>query len=209
MKPSRAYWLILILLAAAAVQYGLARTEKPAFHEPLSTIPTAMGDWNSQDNPIEARLVAMAHVDEYVNRIYQSPSKGAVSLYVGYYKSQRAGDSVHSPKNCLPGTGWQPISASRTTLPLAGKPAEVNLYVVEHQRERFVVLYWYQMHGRIVGNEYRAKLYTIEDAIALNRTDSALVRVTVPVTADETRARQIAVDFATMMTQKIDEVLPH
>jgi EpsI family protein len=145
-----------------------------------------------------------------LNRVYRRAPADEVGVYIGYYKSQRAGDSVHSPKNCLPGAGWQPVYSSRIMLPLLpqSRPAEVNLYTVENEHERFVVLYWYQSHGRIVASEYIAKYYTIRDAILLHRTDAALVRITVPATDDEARARQSAIAFAVLIAPKLGEVLP-
>jgi EpsI family protein len=116
---------------------------------------------------------------------------------------------VHSPKNCLPGAGWQPIHSSRISLPLRpGALDEVNLYIVENEHQRFVVLYWYQSHGRIIASEYLAKFYTIRDAMLLHRTDSALVRITVPVEGDEASATQSAIAFATLIAPKLDVVIP-
>jgi EpsI family protein len=205
-------WLaaLIILLISAAINYGLPRSDSPVPHPQLNTFPVSIAGWTAEDIPIEPRLVAVAHVDEYLNRVYRQPLAEDVGLYIGYYKSQRAGDSVHSPKNCLPGAGWQPINSSRIMLPLlpGAALAPVNLYTVENEHQRFVVLYWYQSHGRIVASEYRAKFYTIRDAIQLNRTDSTLVRITVPAADGEAVARQTAIDFATLISPKLDEVIP-
>jgi len=232
MNGPRLWAAVLLLLAAAVTEYALPRTESPAPHAPLQTLPSTVAGWTSQEMPIEPRIVTASRVDDYLNRLYRQESNDAapdVGLYVGYYASQRAGDSVHSPKNCLPGAGWQPVSASRIDLPLLhGKPAEVNLYIVENEQQRFVVLYWYQSHGRIIANEYQAKFYTVRDAILLHRTDSALVRITVPIEGgnadgtsiptsaatpnwaanDEARARQSAIAFAVLIAPKLDEVIP-
>jgi EpsI family protein len=205
------WWVaFVVLLTAAALVHGLPHGEPTVEHPPLASIPLSIAGWSAQDIPVAPHLVSVAHVDEFVNRIYRQPLAEDVGLYVGYYKSQRAGDSVHSPKNCLPGAGWQPVSASRILLPLQpGAPAVVNLYTVENGGQRFVVLYWYQSHGRIVASEYRAKFFTVRDAILLNRTDSALIRITVPVLSGEERARQTAVAFATLISPKLDAVIPH
>jgi EpsI family protein len=244
MNAPRWWVAVCVLLVASAVQYALPRTESTVPHPSLHNLPSTVAGWTAQDLDIEPRLVAASRVDDYLNRLYRSTSLSQTSpnqaqpndvgLYLGYYNSQRAGDSVHSPKNCLPGAGWQPVYSSRITLPLLhGMPAEVNLYIVENERQRFVVLYWYQSHGRIVASEYRAKFYTVRDAILLHRTDSTLVRITVPVagssadrTADgaangatngatdnatsnnEASARQTAIAFATLIALKLDEVIP-
>ena len=210
MSGSRWWAAVILLLAAAVTEYALPRTEAAVPRPPLLNLPLAIDGWTAQDVPIEARLVTVSAVDNYLNRVYHRAPADEVGVYIGYYKSQRAGDSVHSPKNCLPGAGWQPVSSSRITLPLLplGAPAEVNLYTVENEHERFVVLYWYQSHGRIVASEYVAKYYTIRDAILLHRTDAALVRITVPATDDEARARQSAIAFAVLIAPKLEEVIP-
>jgi EpsI family protein len=128
---------------------------------------------------------------------------------VGYYKSQQTGETIHSPKNCLPGTGWQPIQSSQIALRMPdGRAFPVNLYIVEHDREKLLVLYWYQSHGRIISSEYAAKVYMVLDAIRLNRTDSSLVRVTTRLGTDENKARQVAVSFAEQVIPGLDRIIP-
>jgi EpsI family protein len=209
MSASRWWAALIILLAAAVTEYALPRTEASVPRPPLQNLPLTITGWTAQDIPIDAQLVAASRVDGYLNRVYRRAPADEVGVYIGYYKSQRAGDSVHSPKNCLPGAGWQPVYSSRIMLPLRqGLPVEVNLYTVENEHERFVVLYWYQSHGRVIASEYLAKYYTIRDAILLHRTDAALVRITVPATDDEARARQSAIAFAILIAPKLDEVIP-
>jgi EpsI family protein len=202
------WWFAVAVLLAAAFVTLISRPEAAVAAAHLGDLPASIAGWTAQDSPIEPRLVAASRVDSYVNRVYRRDGD-EIGLYVGYYKSQRAGDSVHSPKNCLPGGGWQAVRSVSVALPLAGgdRP-EVNLYVVENERHRLIVLYWYQSHGDIVASEYAAKLHTIRDAIALHRTDSALVRVTVPVTTDEAAAIQSAVDFASLVAPHLNLVLP-
>jgi EpsI family protein len=155
-------------------------------------------------------------VDEYVNRVYESRD-GVASLYIGYYQSQRQGDTIHSPMNCLPGSGWEPLSRSYLTIPVGtdvkGSPEiTVNRYVIQKGLDRQVVLYWYQSHGRAIANEYRSKIFMVYDAVRLNRTDAALVRVVSPRygtdAAAEDRASDRAVAFVKAMFPLLDRYLP-
>jgi EpsI family protein len=202
------WWSTMILILAAAVVCSVPRAD--AVHPALlQNLPSSIDGWTSEDISIEPRLVAASSVDNYLNRVYSREPGEQIGLYVAYFKSQRAGDSVHSPKNCLPGAGWQPIRSSRIALPFAdGRLADANLYIVENDRQRYVVLYWYQSHGSLIASEYRAKYHTIRDAILYHRTDSTLVRITVPVQGDETRATQSAIDFASLIAPRLDEILP-
>ena len=126
-----------------------------------------------------------------------------MGLYVGYYGSQRQGDTVHSPLNCLPGAGWVPTAVGRRTLSVSdnghARTIEVNRVVIQKGLDRQLVLYWYQGHGRVVASEYWGKVYLVADAIRMNRTDGALVRVMVPLRDDgrdaEAASEQAAEDF--------------
>lgn len=203
------WWLAIVVLLAAAFVSTVPRAEAPIAPAQLQNLPTSIAGWTAEDVPIEPRLVAAAKVDSYLNRIYHRESGEGIGLYVGYFKSQRAGDSVHSPKNCLPGAGWQAVRSSRIAFTMRQSfSPEANLYIVENEQQRYVVLYWYQSHGNVIASEYRAKFQTMHDAIVLHRTDSALVRITVPVAGDETRAIQSAVAFASLIAPRLDEVLP-
>jgi EpsI family protein len=120
-------------------------------------------------------------------------------LFVAYFQSQRTGVWVHSPKHCLPGAGWIPVSSSVIQMRFAGRAeaVPVNRHVVAKGDAKGVVLYWYEGRGRVYASEYLAKLYLVADAIRLNRTDVALVRVVAPVIQDdEEGAGKMAEQFA-------------
>jgi len=154
-------------------------------------------------------MVNSLHVDDYVNRWYQDESGHIVGLYVAYYENQKTGESIHSPKNCLPGSGWEPIRTGRQQLALSsGSQVLVNLYLIQKGLDQQLVLYWYESHGRIIASEYSAKIYLVLDGIRLNRTDSALVRVSTPVDDGEVAARRRAVAFAEKLLNPLGNLLP-
>jgi EpsI family protein len=183
MNASGRCWLILVVLTvAAAGLHHLSNGEAVPLSKPLKTFPLQMQGWQGTDLPLEPRIVQALGVSDYLDRAYQSADNRPVFLYVGYYKSQRTGVSIHSPKNCLPGAGWEPVTAGHVALRLPnGERAIVNQYVVENGLRRQFVLYWYQSHGRVIASEYRGKVYMVLDSLRLNRTDAALVRVSSPI----------------------------
>jgi EpsI family protein len=130
---------------------------------------------------------------------------------IGYYQSQREGDTMHSPLNCLPGAGWLPVSQSRTKIQVkdgeSTREIEVNDFVIEKGLDRQAVLYWYQSHGRVVASEYWGKIYTVTDAIRLNRTDAAMVRVICPVSGSDGAAERRAEEAATAFTKAMFPLL--
>ncbi len=124
--------------------------------------------------------------DDYLTRQYAAPGGKTASLFVAYFRSQRAGQTPHSPKNCLPGSGWSWSVSDTIRVNIAGRaqPIEINRYVVSKGDERAVVLYWYQSCDRVVASEYRAAAFTAWDALRYNRTDTELVRVVTPAAQD-------------------------
>jgi len=206
----RAVIVTTACLTAALYVAKFTVTETVTLREPLAALAMEIGRWNGRAAArYDDRIVAKLGVDEYLTRFYSRPGEGVVHLYVGYYQNQSKGNSIHSPKNCLPGAGWQPIRSDEAQIPVgSGETVKVNRYLIQKGRERQMVLYWYQGHGRVVASEYWAKLYLVLDAIQMNRTDGALVRVISPITDSEVRAEQQVVDFAKTLLPLLDRHLP-
>ena len=158
----------------------------------------------------------MLGVDDYLNRVYFGADRAAVGLYVGFYNSQRQGDAIHSPLNCLPGAGWEPLSKSSITIPVTARMGPTNIdanrYVIQKGLNRQLAIYWYQSHGRTVASEYWSKFFLIRDAVRLNRTDAALVRIIAPIEASldagESRAESRAIDFVKAAFPLLGDYIP-
>ncbi len=200
------------LLAADRIAAS-AGSEEVRPREPLVAFPSVIGQWRSVGGvELDALTIARLGVDEYINRGYAS-GPAMLGLYVGYYATQRQGDSMHSPLNCLPGAGWQPLSREYVEVPLAdGRALTVNRYVIQKGLDRQVVIYWYQSHGRVVANEYASKVYMVYDALRLHRTDAAMIRITSPIDAGaagaESVASERAIDFMRAMFPALAVHLP-
>ena len=171
-----------------------------------------IGEWRGKNAPrFDQQILTVLGVDEYVNRIYVAPDGLQVGLYIGYYQSQRQGDTMHSPLNCLPGGGWEPTKRERVTLTVPGAGAagqiEVNRIVIEKGLDRQMVLYWYQSHGRVVASEYWGKIYTVVDAIRLNRTDAAMIRLISPISGVDAGAESAAAAHATDLATAVFPLL--
>ena len=175
----------LLLLLSAGIIAKASRVEDVPPRRPFEQFPFQIGAWRGQDTArFSAEIMKVLGADDYLSRYYNTV-QGTVGLYIGYYKSQRQGDTMHSPLNCLPGAGWQPLEKSYLPIQVTdatGVQSEitVNRYVIEKGLDQQVVLYWYQSHSRVIANEYRSKIFMVYDAARLNRSDAALVRVTSP-----------------------------
>lgn len=210
MKPGIRYWFILALLIAAAVALQALSHREPSLPQhPMSSIPLQFDNWSGRNILLEDRFVEALGVDDFVFRSYERPGEPPVGLYIGFYRTQRTGSTIHSPKNCLPGAGWQPVQNGTLELRLPdGSKALTNLYIVQRGMQKQVVLYWYQSHGRIIASEYWGKFYLVADAIRLNRTDAAIVRVTTPFEGSDEQARARAVSFAQSIIGQVNSAIP-
>lgn len=198
----RALVLIVLIACAGAVALRGAGRERPVSRHSLATFPRIVDEWRSAgDVPLEEDVLGALGVDDYVSRTYVNAQGHPANLYIGYYASQRQGDTIHSPQNCLPGAGWQPVESGRTTLEVAGTVLPVNRYVIEKGLDRQVVFYWYQGRGRVVASEYANKLWLMLDAARLGRTNGSLVRVISP-------DAQAAAGFARAVYPRLSEYLP-
>lgn len=207
---NRALVTVCILVGAIILLKKLSQGEKLLPHHPLQDLPLLLGRWRGSDLPLEQRIVAAAGVDEHVSRVYDDGTLSPVMLYVGYYRSQRTGDTIHSPKNCLPGSGWEPAQSRRISVPMAdGSSIVVNEYLVEKGLDRQLVLYWYQARGRVIASEYSGKVWMVFDAITRNRTDGALVRVSTPVRNGNEQAHARATEFVRMLYPRLGEFIPN
>jgi EpsI family protein len=167
-----------LLLGAGAIN----RTEKiepVAIRESFARFPMTIGQWKGERAAdFDSKILTILGVDEYLNRLYSADGTIPLGLYIGYYQSQRQGDAIHSPLNCLPGAGWQPVSSGELAIDVTTAPGAdskrtitVNRYVIQKGEQKQVVLYWYQSQGRVVASEYWSKFYMVADAV---RTASAL-----------------------------------
>lgn len=198
-----------VLLGGLTLLHGVSHGETITPHRPLEEFPMVLDGWQGHEVPLAERIVEAAGVDEYLNRYYVAPSGRMVALYVGYYGSQKTGDLIHSPKNCLPGAGWEPVRAGRQIIRRGDEPpVEVNEYLIEKGLDRRLVLYWYQGRGRIIASEYWGKVWQVVDAVTRRRTDAALVRLVTPVNTDPDQARKDLVEFARRSQEGLREFIP-
>ncbi len=199
-----------VVLAMGCLLLGAGNTQQVSMPlaAPLSTLPTAIDGYGSTDREISAAERKVAGMSSYVFRGFGSDSALAFSVYVGYYDKQIQGKTIHSPKNCLPGSGWEVVAAGEERLELASGSVPVNRYMLVNAGQKAVVYYWYQGRGRVEANEYRVKLQLLRDSALRGRSEEALVRVVVPVLGDEQAAIAQARRVSRTLVPEVFRVLP-
>lgn len=220
MKSTVATRTLIVALCLGAGALYLARTttaESVPHRQSLSLLPMQIdGAVGRRDADFTPDILAVLGVDDYISRTYYQPGQLAVGLYVGYYYSQREGDTIHSPMNCLPGAGWTPLEQSHIPIRVrlsdgaaATTSVAVNRVIIGKGADRQLVYYWYQSRDRVVASEYWGKIYTVLDAVRYNRSDAAMIRVVVPIpgeggtAAAEQRANQFVTSLFPLLSRHI------
>ena len=215
MKTSVARFLPVALILIVTAIFLEARTRGEVFPPrlPLASFPQRVAGMESTDIEVPKESLDVLHPTDYLLRAYnqEQDSDIPVDLFIAYFASQRTGEAIHSPKNCLPGAGWAPVQSSRIELSFAGHaPFPVTRYVIAKGDARKLVLYWYWAHDRGVASEYWAKYYLITDSMRMNRSDGSLVRIGTPMQPDESveSAQQRLMPFTNSVLPLLNDYIP-
>ena len=200
MRSNWRFLTIVILLASAGILLQARNTHEviPA-RTSLSSFPHEFDSWKSRDISLDQQTLDVLGPGDFLQRRYtQNTLHATLDLFIAYFPSQRAGATIHSPKNCLPGSGWFPLQADRTTISVPGhSPLPANRYLIAKGQDQELVLYWYWAHDRAVASEYAAKIYLVTDSIRMHRSDGSLIRVstTLAPNQDIASAEQVLISF--------------
>lgn len=199
----------LILFAGCLLIGQAGRQESASLRAPLEELPRDLLGLEGQDVSISPEEQRIAGTSSYLLRTFSdSDSQVVFSIYVGYYESQTQGKAIHSPKNCLPGAGWEVLLSSAATVVTEDAAYPVNRYMISKDRLRALVYYWYQGRGRVSSNEYLVKWQLLRDKALSRRSEEALVRIVVPVYGLESAADSLAQSIATSLIPNLFGYLP-
>jgi EpsI family protein len=205
----------IILAVGAFFTVGMDGQRTMNLRAPLDqTVPREIAGQIGSDVTISKAEQRVAGMSSYVMRVYsptgdlQDQISAKFSVYVGYYAAQMRGKTIHSPKNCLPGSGWEALTSKPAVIATAAGPVTVNRYLLKRGKEQALVLYWYQGRGRVEANEYKVKWDLLRDAAIKRRTDEALVRIVVPTTASEEEAFREAARVAALLVPAVNQAMP-
>ena len=206
---------ILLFVLAFGVNGVLSRDEVQPPRRLFVEFPQEIGQWHmAAGQAIDSETMAVLQVDDYLMRTYIDGNGNALGLYLGYFASQREGKQNHSPRQCLAGAGWQTVRSGQHFISLPGSktatPVAVNFQLMGKDNQYELYLWWYQGRGRIITNEYLNKLYLVWDALLLNRTDGALVRLNMSVPGAQVEpALKTEERFLNLITPLLAEYIPN
>jgi EpsI family protein len=199
------YICTVVMLMATLATYALSqRRQEDLLVQPLETIDKHIAGWTLTGNePLTPRMLERLQLTSYVSRVYEK-NRTKLGLFVAYYAQQRAGETMHSPKHCLPGSGWQIWKHDSAMVPFNGRQIEINQYSIQNSGQRMLVFYWYQSKGRILASEYMGKVLLAKDALLTGHTSGSLVRIMLPDVPD---APAEGVAFASVLIPEMQRCL--
>ena len=230
MRSPRYWTVVLLLVLASGTLARRGDKDHTPSSVPLANFPVLMGNMASIDMPIDPEALAVLGQGDFLSRVYTPPKRDdlekpremasgpsnetatPVGLFIAYFPTQRTGQSIHSPQNCLPGSGWSFESSGTTEVTDGtGRTNQVADYVIVNGDHRAEVLYWYQSHGRAIASDYKATLYMVADSIRYSRSDAALVRIVVPIQngKDRAAAHERALAFAQRLIPMLPTYIPN
>jgi EpsI family protein len=201
----------IMLTTSISLAYLKTSDDQP-LKRSLSDFPTKIAEWQGTKSRFDEKVYEVLGVDDSTLVNYYNQNRENIQLYIGYYQSQREGDIIHSPKNCMPGSGWNIVSTSLMQLDLKyqnGNPIQVIKLVLQNGIQRQVALYWFHSRGRVITSEYTQKIYLVWDSITKHRTDGSFVRLVSPVTdQNESQTTERLKQFTEQLFPILNEFIP-
>jgi EpsI family protein len=200
------YITIVALIVGIFLIQRVPHGKTMSLQKDIENFELQIGSWKGgPHSSFDPKVLDVLRVDDYLNRTYYNEAGEWISLYVGYFRDQKEGETIHSPRNCMPGSGWNFTQNQVVTFDIEGKEPltfQVLRSVLVSGEERMLTYYWYQSRGRFLTSEYWHKIYLVLDAIRYNRTDGALVRVLAPLPkeGDIDKVEAQVKDFITTFT---------
>ena len=205
--------LAIVIALAAIGEFSPTPVDQLPARTGFDAFPDHIDGWSGHRHGLEAEYLDTLQLDDYLMSDYARPGDAVINVYMNYYNSQRTGQSVHSPRSCLPGGGWVMTEFGQRDLPgvsVGGVPLRVNRAVIELGHERELVYYWFQQRGRVLTSEFATKWYLMWDGLARHRTDGGLIRLVTPLPpgSDVATADARLIEFARPLAESLPAYVP-
>ncbi len=209
MIPKVRVIVVAALLAAAAFFVHTHGDVAVPVNRPLEGIPHQLDGWTmAGQTRFSERVLDVLRPTDYLYRVYRDESGRQVAFYLGYHAGGPQSGPIHSPKHCLPGSGWYEVGTKRIELTVNETPISLVRAVYQNGGAREMFLYWFQVKGTTLDNEYALKFAEVRNAILHNRRDAAFVRISIPYETDEDQAFAAGEKFIRSFYPQIAAVLP-
>lgn len=209
MIGKRHFFAVYALLIVAGFYLHLHRDLGVPMKRSFDLFPSTISQWRlAGESQLSKEVQDVLKASDVLMRQYVNAQGEKVELYIGYHDGGNGGGEIHSPKHCLPGSGWLEVSSSRQQIPAGGDTINLVRAVYQKGEDRELFLYWYQVRGKSLSDEYSLKLAEIANSVLHRRRDASFIRISVPFQADERRAAAIGETFVSDLFPAIQQFLP-
>jgi len=175
----------------------------------FADFPLDYKGWRSNgDQYFDANVMALLRPSAYLSRTYVNPEYGVVQLYIGYHDGGPRSGPIHSPRHCLPGSGWEEYARKDLLIDADGAPLEATGAVYGKDNQKLYMLYWYQLQEKHYRSEYSFKAASVLNALIRNRSDQSFIRIVVPVASSAIDSGVVAERFTQDFFPLINSFLP-
>ena len=200
---------VYILLISAVLYLNLHQDMGVPMKTPFDQFPRALQEWRmTGESTLSDEVQKVLKASDVLSRQYVSPDGKQVNLYIGYHAGGKDSGEIHSPKHCLPGSGWFEHSTKRTSMDVAGEKINLVRAIYQKGESRELFLYWFQVRGKTLSEEYSLKVAEITNSILHGRRDSSFIRISIPFEGNEQAATAIGERFVRDFFPDIQKFLP-
>ena len=202
--------LVITLIFTAGLTQFVSHSENITLNKSFEEFPLQFDEWHGKKDELDDRVYNILGVEDYLLANYKNNTNDLVNVYVGFYQSQKEGDIIHSPKNCLPGAGWKIERTDFHFVDVSENSDAIRVIklFLKKGAQRQIVFYWFQSRGRIISSEYMQKIWLIFDSITRHRTDGSFVRLISPIKRDEQTTISVLEKFTKELYPILTEHIP-
>ena len=211
---TKEFWIVAVLTLVTIVLVNILRYYRVSVKEQvnLTDIPMSFGDWRAENFYLDQKTLNVLKADETVWRKYSNSKGQIIWLFIAYFKDQKYGEQIHSPKHCLPGSGWKIIDRETHSINVRSSPQyrlKVNKLINSNDHYRDLMLYWFRTRGGIITSEFGLKFDLAKNALLRRPTDAAFIRINLPLSENNpAEALKLSSQFITKLFPAIKDILP-
>jgi EpsI family protein len=166
----------IVMLSTANGLIAWHRVVKVPLRADLGTFPERLGRWQAT-RVLSSSDVTALNFDEQLSRTYAAPDGAELNVFIGYYQEQGPGRELADYRMRESLLFGQTSRASMAGSIGTARDGSLKDFLVVRGRETYYITYWYSLGGRIVSQDYEAKLYTAWNSVARRTSDGAVVVV--------------------------------
>jgi len=203
--------IIILLIIAGALTYTLRYLKvEPDRMADFKAIPMSQGEWRSEEIFFSEETYQILKASLSTMRVYRSQNRLSPVLFIGYFEDQKYGSQIHSPRQCLPGSGWGILSQRTEEVDINGKKQALNRVIIGAREDRQLMYYWFETRSGTITSEFALKFNLFLNALFMRPTDAAFIRLTVdlPRGTSEKQGEEILHDYLVDFHDSIEKSLP-